>query len=37
MPNTEVSQVQSMKVAKLSGVSGSDKVSFVYEGCEWCE
>jgi len=26
-----------MKVAKLSGVSGSDKVSFAYRGCEWCE
>ena len=37
MPYTEVSQVQSMKVAKLSGVFGSDKVSFVYGGCEWCE
>ena len=37
MPNTEVSQGQSMKVAKLSDVSGSDKVSFVCGFFEWCE
>jgi hypothetical protein len=29
MPNTEVLQRLSMKVAKLSGVIGSDKGSFV--------